>query len=313
MQLWLPVVAGCVSPGFCAWGLFTWKDCWKHDALSLNAFKSSLASLLFAVLVVAMHRRPVAADVVAWLALSSFLGIVVSDTLWLESLRLLGARRMIAIDASKPFVAAFFGYALLGDRVAALGYLGVVLTTVGIFLLNRERQGAGDEEEDGDDEKAESTRGYALAFANVLCDVYAATITVAKHGRLTSEETNLVRFGLASAALLFFVGAKRHRSGRGAESSFDDLKAKGGDDAAMTTTQWRRVVFGVFLVTFLTPLVLTWTMFVLPLSVALTLSSLTPIWSLPVGLRHGEPITRLAAAGAALAVGGVACLAFAVT
>ena len=43
------------------------------------------------------------------MGLSSFLGIVVADTLWLASLQILGARRMIAIDALKPFAAAAFG------------------------------------------------------------------------------------------------------------------------------------------------------------------------------------------------------------
>ena len=49
-----------------------------------------------------------------WLAFSSLLGIVIADTLWrLAALQILGARRMIAIDALKPFVAAFMGYFLL--------------------------------------------------------------------------------------------------------------------------------------------------------------------------------------------------------
>ena len=67
----LPVVAGCVAPGLKAVGLFVWADCWAHDAVALNGFKSSLATGLFAVLVAALHRRAVAAEVVGWLALSS--------------------------------------------------------------------------------------------------------------------------------------------------------------------------------------------------------------------------------------------------
>lgn len=53
-------------------------------------------------------------------------------------------------------------------------------------------------------------------------------------------------------------------------------------------------------------------MFRLPLAVAITLSSLTPAWALPVGLYHGQPITRRAAGGAVLTTAGVVSLAVAV-
>ena len=56
----------------------------------------------------------------------------------------------------------------------------------------------------------------------------------------------------------------------------------------------------------------TWTMFRLPLAVAITLSSLTPAWALPVGLYHGQPITRRAVGGAVLTTAGVVSLAVAV-
>ena len=49
-------------------------------------------------------------------------------------------------------------------------------------------------------------------------------------------------------------------------------------------------------------------MFRLPLAVAVTLNSLTPIWSLPVAKMHGERISGLACAGAALAFIGVVLL-----
>ena len=54
---------------------------------------------------------------------------------------------MIAIDALKPFVAAFMGYFLLGDAVPWLGYLGVVICALGVYLLNVESA----EQEEADD------------------------------------------------------------------------------------------------------------------------------------------------------------------
>ncbi|KAH8061976.1 EamA-like transporter [Aureococcus anophagefferens] len=216
----LPIVAGCVAPGLKAVGLFVWADCWAHDAVALNGFKSSLATGLFAALVAAFHRRAVAAEVVGWLALSSVLGIAVSDTLWLESLRILGAKRMIAIDATKPFVGAARGCS--SATPPARFATGVVATTAGVYLLNRAEPAEDDDE---------------------------------KRAALRDEEKDETRGG----------GGRRGSSLAAAPP-------------AMTRRAWRNVVFGVVCVTFLTPLIYTWTMFVLPLSVAITLS-LAPICS----------------------------------
>ena len=56
-----------------------------------------------------------------------------------------------------------------------------------------------------------------------------------------------------------------------------------------------------------------WTMFVLPLAVAVTLWSLTPLWALPVSVYFGQKVSGRAGAGALLATGGVVMLAVAVT
>ena len=260
---------------------------------------------------VLLPRESVADDIagaVLWLAFSSLLGIVIADTLWLAALQILGARRMIAIDALKPFVAAFMGYFLLGDAVPWLGYVGVVVCALGVYLLNVESAAKEEDDEDAveaDDVAVEEAteppylRGYAYATVNVILDVYAATITVAEHGPLSSAEVNLLRFGLA-AVLLILVWAGRE--GR--------LKS---DAKPMARRDWIRVALGVVFVTFLTPLITVWTMFVLPLAVAVTLWSLTPLWALPVSVYFGQKVSGRAGAGAFLATGGVVMLAVAVT
>ena len=142
-------------------------------------------------------------------------------------------------------------------------------------------------------------RGYAYATVNVVLDVYAATITVAQRGPLSSAEVNLLRFGLA-AVLLILVWAGRE--GR--------LKSNA---KPMARRDWMLVALGVVFVTFLTPLITVWTMFVLPLAVAVTLWSLTPLWALPVSVYFGQKVSGRAGAGALLATGGVVMLAVAVT
>ena len=305
---WLAIAGGAVAPGLMAFGLFVWADAWTRSPLSLNAFKCFLGSALFGLVVLIFYRRPMPTNAVLWLAFSSLLGIVIADTLWLAALQILGARRMIAIDALKPFVAAFMGWLLLGDVVPWLGYLGVVVCALGVYLLNVESAAKEEDDEDAveaDDVAVEEAteppylRGYAYATVNVILDVYAATITVAERGPLSSAEVNLLRFGLA-AVLLILVWA--FREGR--------LKSNA---KPMARRDWLRVALGVVFVTFLTPLITVWTMFVLPLAVAVTLWSLTPLWALPVSVYFGQKVSSRAGAGALLATGGVVMLAVAVT
>jgi drug/metabolite transporter (DMT)-like permease len=49
------------------------------------------------------------------LVMSAMLGIVVGDNTWLRALRLLGARRVIVVDAMKPWLAAVLGHFLLDE------------------------------------------------------------------------------------------------------------------------------------------------------------------------------------------------------
>ena len=247
---WLAIAGGAVAPGLMAFGLFVWADAWTYSPLALNAFKCALGSSLFGLVVLIFYRRPMPERAVLWLAFSSLLGIVIADTLWLAALQILGARRMIAIDALKPFVAAFMGWLLLGDVVPWLGYLGVVICALGVYLLNVESAA---KEEDDDaaveaddvavDEATEPPylKGYAYATVNVILDVYSATITVAERGPLSSAEVNLLRFGLA-AVLLIVVWVLR-------EGRFKS-NAK-----PMARRDWGRVALGVVFVTFLTPLI----------------------------------------------------------
>lgn len=299
--VWLAIAGGAVAPGLMAFGLFVWADAWTHSPLALNAFKCALGSSLFGVVVLIFYRRPMPDRAVLWLAFSSLLCIVIADTLWLAALQILGARRMIAIDALKPFVAVAFGYALLGDVIPWLGYVGVVVCALGVYLLNVES--AEKKAVAVDDVAVEDTgslwKAYAYATMNVILDVYAATITVAKHGGpLSSAEVNLLRFGLAAVLLaIIWAGREGRRQGK----------------AKMAPRAWGRVSLGVVFVTFIVPLITVWTLFVLPLAVAVTLWSLTLLWALPVSYYFGQHVSRRALAGAALATGGVVMLAVAVT
>ena len=78
---------------------------------------------------------------VFWLIVSSFVGIVIGDNLWLHSLSVLGARRVILIDILKPFIALTFAHLLLREGVGYATVLGMCVTLAGVLTVALEREG----------------------------------------------------------------------------------------------------------------------------------------------------------------------------
>ena len=136
------ILVGLGGQGACTLGLFVWDKRWKYDALSLNAFKGTLASIFLMLLVLTFSSLSIFLDSnaeVGWVILTSFLGIVIADTWWLQALERLGARRMISIDVIKPTVAIIFGATILKDEVTVLAVTGMLVTSIGIWAVNFER------------------------------------------------------------------------------------------------------------------------------------------------------------------------------
>ena len=77
---------------------------------------------------------------VGFLILSSTLGIIVGDVLWLEALRLLGAKHVIVIDSLKPFIAAILGWIALDEVLLPPAWGGMALTVLGVGAVAWEEQ-----------------------------------------------------------------------------------------------------------------------------------------------------------------------------
>jgi len=95
---------------------------------------------------------------VGFLILSSTLGIIIGDVLWLEALRLLGAKHVIVIDSLKPFIAAILGRLALDEVLRPPAWGGMVLTVIGIGIVSFEEQRSSTQQKDttdnnGDNEK----------------------------------------------------------------------------------------------------------------------------------------------------------------
>lgn len=138
-----------LSPLFCAVGITIWDKHWFGSgghAYMLNIFKGLTMGFLFAIWTAAGFATGVngcwSVGAVAWLCLSSVIGIVVGDTLWLFALERLGAREMILIDSLKPFLFALFAFGILREDILWPWWVGCVITTGSIVWVSNERERA---------------------------------------------------------------------------------------------------------------------------------------------------------------------------
>ena len=244
--------AALTAPLACVLGFTIWGDLWTGHPYMLNCFKGCVATLLCIATVVSAQLAgwnsaldQVTAPVAAWLLLSSFLGIVVGDTCWLQAQQLLDTRSVVLIDALKPGLSAFWGFMFLGEA-PTWGWCGAVLSwgavtwvacepaakeesqvtamtsplaandgcgpaprsLVGVLVLHDSADSSGKE-------AAKPRRpllsmrgtGYVYAFLNVLFDSAGSLIIRLHGGALQPWDIASVRFGGASIVMLLSVGA----------------------------------------------------------------------------------------------------------
>lgn len=105
---------------------------------------------------------------VGFLVLSSTLGIIVGDVLWLEALRILGAKHVIVIDSLKPFAAAILGILGLDEILKAPAWGGMVLTVFGVGVVAWEEQRTPPDESEKEKNIAQTEATERIGFDNEL-------------------------------------------------------------------------------------------------------------------------------------------------
>ncbi len=170
--------------------------------------------------------------------------------------------------------------------------------------------------------------GYVLATFNVILDAYCSYLTK-KHGEgLNTWEINLCRLGFAGLILTLIATVMKHRERR--------LKRRlGGDDQPdyqaayfgpvsneskmkfrpwyrlpkMAAYPWMVVSMGVFFVTFLSPALANYSLFQIPLALSISLTSITPLFTIPLGIcTKGDKPTLKGYVGTALSAMGIVIL-----
>lgn len=192
------LIAALAAPGVMTVGFFIWGELWTGSGILLNALKGILAGLIFMAVigltsaVTGSEMVPqVTSDDLFWVWLSSVLGIVLGDTLWLIALSNIGARRVILIDAIKPFLATLLADLMLHEEPSWLLLFGMVVTVAGVLWVALEAE--------GQKEKGAVSRRNAAVKTEALTGVLPAPLGKAAgppaHGSCGHVEGNGVARG----------------------------------------------------------------------------------------------------------------------
>lgn len=316
------IPAALAAPLATSLGVHVW-DMWGGSAFALNGFKCTMATALFGVTLLMRGTSLFSFSPTAMriLMLSSFVGIIIGDLLWLRALQLLGAQDTIIMSALHPVVAWFAGTFILKQGSSPLTVLGLLLVCIGVVCTQWFKIKAMDlSDENGDtsesmdsvaDTKSLSDKrslGYSLNFINILLDVFGSVLTRHFGTGHSTFEICFLRFGFASIGIATIALASK---------SFTHLCGLSSPSWAALPKQsirtWISMGFGVILVTYLSPSLGNYALFGLPLAVWTALGSLGPVYSIPIKwIREKERTPTSGVVGAALATVGCCLLGFAI-
>jgi drug/metabolite transporter (DMT)-like permease len=266
----------------------------RFGSLALNIIRLAMALIFFAILGWAARGLPWPTDATAhnwfWLGLSGLVGFTLGDLCLFRAFVLMGPRLTMLVMSLVPMIAALIAWAALGEGMTARGIGGMALTISGVAWVVLERRPA---ELSG----ATHASAYAVVLALGAAAGQAGGLVLSKIGMegydpFPSTQIRTIA-GLAGFVVLFFflrawlrlASAVRNRAGMG-------YAALGA-------------CFGPFLGVSLSLMAVRYA----PVGVAATIMSILPVLIIPFMIViYKERVSLRAAAGAALAVAGVALL-----
>lgn len=142
-----------------------------------------------------------------WLVFSGLVGFVIGDLLLFQAFVVIGARISMLMMALAPPFAAFIGWLILGEVLAAKSIFGMLVTLTGIVLVILKREKL---EENGTISKkltsAYSIRGILLALGGALGQATGLVLSKKGMGDYDAFSATQIRIlaGIAGFSVLFF-------------------------------------------------------------------------------------------------------------
>ncbi len=185
---------------------FLWRKQAKYFTVKqINLIKTFIASLAFIPFLFAINFAENLNQILI-LTLSGLIGITLGDCFYLNSLKRIGTRNTLSVEAFSPVLATIFGSIFIGETIPAKLWIGGSIVALSLFSIAHLKPDIRAEKIILNDT---TLSGYIYAFMSIVCAVIGATLSriVLINSDLTPFQTTEVRL-ISACFFLFFITEK---------------------------------------------------------------------------------------------------------
>tara|TARA_B100000700_G_scaffold294620_1_gene356757 strand:+ start:850 stop:1716 length:867 start_codon:yes stop_codon:yes gene_type:complete len=182
---------------------YLWRKQTRYfSASQINITKNIIAFVVFLPVIFTFEFQSNFKEILILFA-SGIIGISIGDTLYIISLKKLGTRRTLAVEALSPIIATIIGSIFLKETLSIKVWLGVFVVSISlvgiVFQKTIKNQNI--------TFKFEKKKGFVFALLSVLCAVAAATLSrfVLENSDLNPFQTTEIRLLGSIIGLIPFI------------------------------------------------------------------------------------------------------------
>tara|TARA_Y100001968_G_scaffold61335_1_gene52171 strand:+ start:181 stop:1047 length:867 start_codon:yes stop_codon:yes gene_type:complete len=267
-------LAAISSVVFWTFACFIWrKESENLLPRQINIYKNVLASIIFLPVVFSINWLSNINSIFI-LMISGIVGIALGDTLYINSLKIIGTRKTLSFEALTPIIATILGTLSTHEIYPQKVWIGSFIVSFSLFVIVRQNT--------LQKEKTSEINflGILCALGSVFCAVFAALLSriILVSSSLSPLQTTEIRL-LSSSILLLLIFKK----------DFLDLFK----DKLLTKHNHSNLVLSTLLGTNCGILFQQIVFKFLPIGIGWTLLSLSPVFALFISNREGDRINRL--------------------
>ena len=251
---------------------------WRRESKNLlprqiNIYKNVLASIFFLPVALTINWVSDLTSIFV-LMISGIVGISIGDTLYINSLKIIGTRKTLSFEALTPIIATTLGTLSINEIYPQRVWIGSLIVSFSLLMIVRQNT--------FQKEEASETNilGILCALGSVFCAVFAALLSriILISSTLTPLQTTEIRL-LSASIFLFFIFKK----------DFIELL----NNRSITKDKNLNLISSTLLGTNFGILFQQIVFKFLPIGIGWTLLSLSPIFALFISKREGDQINKL--------------------
>ena len=251
---------------------------WRRESKNLlprqiNIYKNVLASIFFLPVALTINWFSDLTSIFV-LMISGIVGISIGDTLYINSLKIIGTRKTLSFEALTPIIATTLGTLSINEIYPQRVWIGSLIVSFSLMMIVRQNT--------FQKEEASETNilGILCALGSVFCAVFAALLSriILISSTLTPLQTTEIRL-LSASIFLFFIFKK----------DFIELL----NNRSITKNKNSNLILSTLLGTNFGILFQQIVFKFLPIGIGWTLLSLSPIFALFISKIEGDQINKL--------------------